>query len=182
MRINSFRSRSMPRDVPETYQVTWVMAHLAGAYKTVWINLEVTGPGFPIMQELRHLRQLFDFGHLRAGAQAMDLLDVFATVKWYLYHRPDSLGAGYVYNWKTNADNKLKILNQMRDNYVLRVCCASARSRCWEEMERIVQDGSEIAAEGRAKDDRAFATALATTAWIDWCRAGLMAEGRPTTG
>ena len=162
-------------DVPETYQITWVMAHLAGAYKNCILNLEVTGPGFAVMQELRHLRQLLDMGYLRGVASNMDMLDVFSSVKWYLYHRPDSMGAGYVYNWKTNSDNKLKILNQMRDNYTLRML--SIRSiPLLEEMERIVQDGSEIQAEGRAKDDRAFATALAVTAWIDWVRGGLIAN------
>lgn len=164
-------------DIPETYQVTWVMAHLAGAYKNVWINLEVSGPGFAIMQELRHLRQLLDMGYLRGAASSMDLADVFSSVKWYLYHRPDSMGAGYVYNWKTNTDNKLKILNQMRDNYVLRMLRIRSIPLL-EEMERIVQDGSEIQAEGRAKDDRAFATALAVTAWIDWVRGGMINTGQ----
>lgn len=164
-------------DVPETYQVTWVMAHLAGAYKNVIINLEVSGPGFAIMQELRHLRQLLDMGYLRGAASGMDLLDVFSAVKWYLYHRPDSMGAGYVYNWKTNADNKLKILNQLRDNYVLRML--KVRSiPLLEEMERVVQEGSEIAAEGRGKDDRVFASSLAVTAWIDWVRAGLISNNQ----
>jgi len=90
-------------EVPETYQITWVMAHLAGAYKNVILNLEVTGPGFAVMQELRHLRQLLDMGQLRGVAQNMDLNDIFSSVKWYLYHRPDSMGAGYVYNWKALA-------------------------------------------------------------------------------
>ena len=164
-------------DVPETYQVTWVMAHLAGAYKNTIINLEVTGPGFACMQELRHLRQLLDNGYLRGVASNMDLLDVFSSVKWYLYHRPDSMGAGYVYNWKTNQDNKLKILNQMRDNYTLRMLSVKSIPLL-EEMERIVQNGGEIQAEGRAKDDRAFATALAVTAWIDWVRGGLIANNQ----
>lgn len=162
-------------DVPETYQITWVMAHLAGAYKNCILNLEVTGPGFAVMQELRHLRQLLDMGYLRGTASNMDLLDVFSAVKWYLYHRPDSMGAGYCYNWKTNQDNKLKILNQMRDNYTLRMLTVRSIPLL-EEMERIVQDGAEIQAEGRAKDDRAFATALAVTAWIDWVRGGLIAN------
>ena len=65
-------------DAPETYQVTWVMAHLAGAYKNVWINLEVSGPGFAIMQELRHLRQLLDMGYLQGAASTMGLNDVFS--------------------------------------------------------------------------------------------------------
>jgi hypothetical protein len=47
-----------------------------------------------------------------------------------------------------------------------------------EEMERVVQEGSEIRAEGRAHDDRVFAAALATHAWITWVRAGMIGENQ----
>jgi len=45
-----------------------------------------------------------------------------------------------------------------------------------EEMERVVQQGVEIRAEGRAHDDRVFASALAIHAWITWVRSGMIAE------
>lgn len=157
----------------ETYQVAWVMAHLAGAYKNIWINLEVSGPGFAVMRELTTLRQQMDAGYLRGTAAQMDLLDVFSSTRWYLYHRPDSMGPGYVYNWKTTTDNKLTILNQMRDSYSLRMMLLRSIPLL-QEMERVVQDGSEIQAEGRAKDDRVFATALACKTWIDWVRPSLI--------
>jgi hypothetical protein len=164
--------------VPETYQITWVMAHLAGAYGRygdLRINLEVSGPGYAIMQELRHLKQLLDGGYLHAQASDLGLEDVFSNVRWYLYHRPDSMGSGYVYGWKTNADNKLTILNQFRDSYAV----GAMRLRSvplLTEMQTVVQEGSSIEGSGSNKDDRVFATALANKAWIEWWRPSLIAN------
>jgi hypothetical protein len=160
--------------VPETYQLTWVMAHLAGAYKNVIINLEVNGPGFAVMDELRHLKQLLDMRMLPGLSDAHgNVEDIFSSVRWFLYHRPDSMGAGYVYNWKTNQDNKLQIMNELRDTYAVNHMDIYSIPLL-EEMERVVQEGSEIRAEGRAHDDRVFATALATHAWITWVRSGMI--------
>lgn len=162
-------------DVPETYQVAWVLAHMAGSYKNVWINLEINGPGPAVMRELQHLRQLMDAGYLREQANERQMDDVFSATRWYLYHRPDSLGAGYAYGWKTTADNKILILNQMRDAYSLR----HLRIRSvplLQEMETVIQDGSSIEASGRNKDDRVFATALAHKAYIDWIRPNMIAN------
>ena len=160
--------------IPETYQLTWVMAHLAGAYKNVIINLEVNGPGFAVMDELRHLKQLLDMRMLPGLSDAHgNVEDIFSSVRWFLYHRPDSMGAGYVYNWKTNQDNKLQIMNELRDTYAVNHMDIYSVPLL-EEMERVVQEGSEIRAEGRAHDDRVFATALATHAWITWVRSGMI--------
>lgn len=162
--------------VPETYQVTWVMCHLAGAYKDIWINLEVNGPGFAIQQEMRHLKQMLVAGVFSSQPNPLDQ-DVFSAVKSYLYKRPDSLGAGYCYFWKTTADNKLTILNQLRDTYTLRMLRVRSIPLL-EEMERVVQNGSEIKGEGRSKDDRVFASALACKAWIEWIRPAMIANGQ----
>lgn len=153
------------------------MAHLAGAYQNVWINLEVTGPGFAVLQEMRHLKRLLDDGYLRGTASQAGLNDVFSSVKWYLYHRPDQMGAGYVYGWKSNLENKMTIMNQLRDNYTLRMI--DARSiPLLKQMERVTQRGSEISAEGTANDDRVIAAALACKGWIDWVRGGLISTGQ----
>ena len=162
-------------DDPETYQVAWVLAHLAGSYKNVWINLEINGPGPAIMNELRHLRQLMDSGYLQQAAAERRLDDVFNAVRWYLYHRPDSLAAGYAYGWKTTQDNKLLIMNQMRDAYALRALRVRSIPLL-EEMRRTVQDGSSIEGEGRSHDDRVFATALANKAHIEWIRPNMIAN------
>ncbi len=99
--------------------------------------------------------------------------DIFGSVRWFLYHRPDSMGAGYVYNWKTNQDNKLQIMNELRDTYAVNHFDVFSIPLL-EEMERVVQEGSEIRAEGRAHDDRVFASALAIHAWITWVRASMI--------
>ena len=162
--------------LPETYTCAWVLAHLAGAYQNVWINLEVTGPGFSVLQEMRHLKRLLDDGYLRGAASQAGLNDVFSSVKWYLYHRPDQLGAGYVYGWKSNLENKMTIMNQLRDAYTLRM--VSPRSiPLLKEMERVTQKGSDISAEGTSNDDRVIAAALANKAWIDWTRNVLISDG-----
>ena len=167
--------------IPETYQATWVMAHLAGAYKNVIINLEVSGPGFAVMDELRHLKQLHDNRMLPGLSDARGKLeDIFSSVRWFLYHRPDSMGSGYVYNWKTNQDNKLQIMNELRDTYAVNHLDIFSVPLL-EEMERVVQEGSEIRAEGRAHDDRVFASALAVHAWITWVRSGMIAGTPPQT-
>jgi hypothetical protein len=160
---------------PETYQLAWVLAHLAGVYKNIWINLEVNGPGPAVMRELKHLRELMDRGQLAQAAADRKLENVLGNVRYYLYHRPDSLGAGYAYGWKTTQDNKLLILNQMRDAYALRALRLRSVPLL-EEMQRTIQDGSLIEAEGRGHDDRVFATALANKAYIEWLRSTLIAN------
>jgi hypothetical protein len=164
--------------VPETYQAAWVMAHLAGAYRNVIINLEVSGPGFAVMDELRHLRQLLDNKMLPGvSGNPAEITDIFSAVRWFLYHRPDSMGSGYVYNWKTNQDNKLQIMNELRDTYAVNHLDLFSVPLL-EEMERVVQSGVEIRAEGRAHDDRVFAAALAIHAWITWVRSSMIASNQ----
>jgi len=159
---------------PETFQLAWVMCHLAGYYRNCWLNLEVSGPGFAVMEELRHLKQLLNSGILSSTAQAADP-EVFNAVRWYLYHRPDSMSAGYVYNWKTNLDNKMTIMNQLRDSYTLKQIRIRSLPLL-DEMSTMIQDGSSIEGSGRHKDDRVMASALAIKTWIDWVRPGMIEQ------
>jgi hypothetical protein len=46
-----------------------------------------------------------------------------------------------------------------------------------EEMQRIVNDGGSIGAEGRAKDDRVMAAALAYQSWNTWVMPRVKAIG-----
>lgn len=163
--------------IPETYQVTWVMAHLAGVYRNVMVNLEVTGPGMAIMQELRHLRQLFDAGVVQTPAGGRSVADVFSGVRWYLYHRQDSPGPGYQYNWKTSSENKQMIMNQVRDSFCMNMVEVRSFALA-DEMRTLVQEGVDIQASGSNKDDRVFGAALAHRAWIDWVRPSMIDENQ----
>ena len=87
--------------MPETRHVAWVMAHLAGCYRDCMINLEITGPGGETLLELNNLKlqMQHDVGQreLVASLNPNWALD---QARWYLYHRPDSMGPGYAYAWK----------------------------------------------------------------------------------
>jgi hypothetical protein len=164
-------------NIPDTRQCAWVLAHLAGVYRDCMINLEVSGPGMAIMQEFNSLKQLLSWGHLKRLASELKVQDCLDQARWYLYHRPDSMGAGYAYNWQTNANNKLMILNGLRDKYGTEQ--AVVRSvHLLDEMLTTVQDGDSIEASGRNKDDRVMAAAFAVHGWNEWIRVGMMAENR----
>jgi len=163
--------------IPETFQFAWVLAHVAGSYRNVWVNMEINGPGPAVVQELKHIKQLMNSGYLSQETIARGMGDVFDRVRRFLYQRQDSLGGNLMYDWKTTQDNKIEIFNQLRDNYSLRYL--SIRSlRLLEQMQKIVQDGGEICADGRGEndhDDLVFASALANRAWINWVRPSMIA-------
>ena len=162
---------------PETRQVAWVMCHLASEYRDCIINLEINGPGGQVMQELTSLKQHLAWGHLKDTAQALKTEDCLDGAKWFLWHRPDSMGKGYAYNWSTTFNNKVLLFNKYRDCYSTEQ--AIVRSlHLLEEMLTLKQDGDHIAASGRNHDDRVFAAGLAVYAWDQWRRVGMMAENR----
>lgn len=164
--------------VPESYVCCWVMAHLAGYYHNVMLNLEIQGPGKTIMQEMKTLRQNMEKGVILPGTdKPQRMTDALSAARWYLYHRPDSPGTGFVYNFQTSINTKHPLMDQMRDAYVLdRLVVVS--EPLLSEMQRIVQNGSNIEAEGSAKDDRVLATALAIEAWAKWVRPGMIEKNQ----
>jgi hypothetical protein len=156
---------------PETFQVTWALAHLASMYEDCYINLEISGPGTAIMTEMRRIKQTLQSASHTEIVKAKGWEDVLDGVKWYLYHRPDSLGKGYAYGWKTNVDNKIAIMNELRDTYTNDFLVIRS-SRALEQMQYIVQEGSDIgpSAKGRKHDDFVFSLAFAHRAWLEWVR------------
>lgn len=175
---------------PLTYQVTWILAWLAGKYKNCMINLEVSGPGNQIMLEMKHLKELAIHGALalpepdpettakqRAEKQANhdSFLDNMQAARWYIWNRPDSMGAGYAFGWKTTSENKVAALNAMRDTHV--IGAMTIRSLLLlGEMQTIVQDGWDIRASGKNHDDRVMACALAVWGWQQWIRPTMISE------
>ena len=139
--------------------------------------LEINGPGVPVFQELKHLRQQISRGPNAECARAAGIDKIFDNWSWYLYHRQDSLGAGFFLHMKTTSETKNQIMSRMKDMLMLNVL--DLRSvPLLNEMERIVQDGTWIGAEGRGKDDRCLAFALALRAYDDWLRAPLVEQER----
>lgn len=162
----------------ENRQAAWVLAHLAGSYRNSMVNIELTGgPGRAIMTELDHLRQRMQSEMYRDKAtDKYDWDDFLRNARWYLYHKCDSAGGGYPKGWETHGGNKWEIMLQLKDAHNTGQLVIRSAPLI-EEMLTVVQDGSEIGAPGKGKDDRVLGAALATRAWIDWVRGGMIANG-----
>ena len=161
----------------ETYQAAWVLAYLAAVYKDVIVNIELTGPGRAVFQELNSKRDEY-----RSDARAKVVADkgwdnFCGSVRHYLYHRPDSIGAGYAYHTEMTYSIKSRVLNQLRDAFMTNALVINS-APLLEEMLTVIQDGSEICAPGTQKDDRVFAAVLACMAWKDWVQAGMIQNGQ----
>jgi hypothetical protein len=161
----------------DTRQMAWILAYIAGAYKNCMINLEITGGfGHAVMTELDNIRNQLRAEIYNAKAAALGWTDFMSTARWYLYHKPDSPGAGYVYNWNSTFDAKNRLLSGFRDAHVTDALVIRS-VHLLDEMAIVVQDGSTIGAPNKQKDDRMFACALATEAWNRWFRPTMIAEG-----
>ena len=163
---------------PLTYQIAWVLAHLAGAYRDHIANLEVTGVGAAVLPEVRNLRQLAERGILQGEPGSGNILDMIGAVRWFLYKRPDTLGgAGNVIAWKANADNKSQVYSELRDSLMLRRLEIRSPSLI-TQMQAIVEDEGWIGAgpDTGENDDLVSALVLAHHAWVEWRRPMLVAR------
>lgn len=164
----------------EPKHAAWVCAHLAGAYKDCLVNVEINGPGRMIMQEWDHIRGLLNAEMFREEVRARDWEDALGNARWYLFHRPDTIGAGYAYNFETNWKTKQEIMFQFRGSYVTSELAVRSR-KLLEEMVNVVHDDGTIGApesgDENSKDDRVFAGALANRAWLNWIKQAMVANG-----
>src|SRR5262249_2794665 len=89
--------------IPDTRGAAWVLAHLAGSYRDCMINLEVSGPGLQVRNEFRLLPRQIATAHLRNLEPTFEARQALDQARWFLYHRADTPGQGYMYNWKSLA-------------------------------------------------------------------------------
>jgi hypothetical protein len=164
----------------EPKHAAWVLFHLASAYRDCMINLEIGGPGTLIMAEFEHLRQLLSVEMNIGRTEAKGWQDAAANVRYFLYHKPDSPGAGYLYNFQTNWSTKPRLMYNVRGCYVSKELEIRS-SPLLNEMSIVVVDDGQIGApeskDSNAKDDRVFSMALACLAWTDWVRKDMLAQG-----
>lgn len=154
-----------------TYQFAWVIAHLAGAYRNSTLNLEVTGPGQAVINELKNLRRQ---ATMIQGQPGKDLMNVLGNMSHYIWRRNDSLGGvANSVGWITNRASKERMLAYFKD-YFERGLMGVLSFDLLEEMKAIVRDEGTIAAYGRGKDDRVIATALAAAAYAEQVQSKLI--------
>ncbi len=164
----------------ETRHCAWVLAYLAGIYRNCMINIELSGGyGKAVKVELNHLRELLatEFNQQRRSLKGDDWSDFLYNARHYLYRRPDApTAAGFIEDFLTSGDLKRQIFNEYRDAHINGYAVINS-TPLLEEMQIIVQEGSEIGAPGNSKDDRCFAACLACHAWAQHERPGMLAMG-----
>ena len=143
-------------------------------------NVELGGPGRLVMTEFDHLRQLIGAEMNAAKTAARGWEDAGAQARWYLYHKADSPGAGYMANFETNWRTKQELLHGYRGVFSSREIVIRSM-RLLREMSIVVVNDGDIGApestDENMKDDCVFGTALASRAWTDWLRKDMIAQG-----
>lgn len=150
-----------------TVYFAWVIAHLAGAYRPSFVNLEITGPGGEVLARLDDLRRRQV--RVPSAISNTGFLDVLGATQHYLYRRPDDMAGSFARQWKTTHETKKRMMNRLRDEYSLKHLVLHSVELI-EEMGGIRNEDGEIGAKGRAKDDRVIAAALAVVHWWDWIK------------
>jgi hypothetical protein len=158
-----------------TAQFAWVIAYLCGAYGPCTFNLEVSGPGHAVLNEIQNMRKERSFGQV-AGRPV--LRDVLGSMRDFMFRKYDSIyGTPGALHTQTNYQMKERMMNQYRD-FIERKMAVCRSQDLVSEMAGIVREaGSAPAAAPRRKDDRVIAAALAILAWNDQIRTKLMAQG-----
>lgn len=159
--------------ITSTHQCAWILAHLCGYYRNVFLIYEIQGPGQAVRSELDKLR-----GEMNTMFAAGDdtLRNCLAGMQNYLFRRNDQIGGGVQFQWKGNLEQKKRMMNRLKDSIELdRVVCYSLPAL--EEMKTIIYDQGSIEAEVGKKDDRVISVGLANFAWLEWMQGRLRQEG-----
>jgi hypothetical protein len=164
----------------EVKHAAWVLFHLCAAYRDSMANVEIGGPGRLVMSEFDHLRQLISAEMNRERTAARGWEDAAANARWYLYHKQDSPGAGYLANFETSWRTKTELLHGYRGAYMTRELVIRSLGLL-REMSIVVDNDGDVGApessDENCKDDRVFAMALARRAWSDWVQKDMLARG-----
>lgn len=162
----------------ETYQTAWVLSYLAGIYQNCIVNIELTGgPGRAVLREFDALRERLRAEIYQKVSDDRGWDNFLYHARHYLYRKSDSFSGGHVKSFDTNGRTKFEIMNQLRDSHSTGILLINSGPLC-NEMLGVVQDGYEIGAPGRNKDDRVFAAALANRAWLDDVRDPMTRAGQ----
>lgn len=158
-------------------QFAWVIAHLGGWYRNCMLNLEMQGPGATVYNELQNVKRLTS--SLPPGDERLGAFDVVSRVRDYLYPgRQDSIrGMPTAYHWYTNPREKIRMMSTLR-SYWEREAIEVNSPHCLQQFRNIHRNGDQIGGEGRAKDDRVIALAIAVVAWNDSIMHEMMASQR----
>lgn len=157
VQVAEFSARGVRTD-----QFAWVILHLAGAYRNVMVNLELTGPGQAVLGEMRnvHKRQA-----IIAGRGGSNFSDVIGGIRHFLFSRQDSLTQSFAYHTKTTMQEKEDMMNNLKNRFETGRCILNS-TELLTEMKYFARDGSQLEGRGGANDDLVVGAALAVLAYI----------------
>jgi len=147
-------------------QLAWVIAYLSGLYHPLYVNIELGGGGYAVFQEMQRIQQEYTkegskIVHTGGGLTHTNFID---SVMHYIWRKPDALGGGGAYHWKTSHDSKLKLLHQFRDAF-MRDMLHVRSLMLYEQMSFFLEDENDVWSEETS--DRVIAAGLAVQVYFD---------------
>lgn len=136
----------------------WVILDLLSLYSSGrrTFIIELAGTGNAVWQELQRLR---------TTVVDLPLRRAWASTRSYLWRRPDSLGVGGAWQWKSSPDYRTWLFFRFRDRAIRGELIPRSR-RLLEECERLRMQGSQLTAEGLERSEHVLhAAALAVESW-----------------
>lgn len=166
----------------QPHQLAWLLWTLVGYYGSkpgsiATMICELNGPGEEVWRQYQSTKQIVQAGYLRQAARDKGIGDIFNNARSYIYTRSDSMNVGHNYQFKTQVQLKVAIMEALR-NYLHNGVFRVRSMPLIEEMRTVTRDGDTIGAENDARDDRTFASALGIRAWDERVRRGLVASNR----
>jgi hypothetical protein len=157
-----------------TDQFAWVILHLVGYYRNVYVNLEITGPGASVLSELKSVQRQQSLLQSRGEVSFADTL---SCMRHFLYSRQDALRQSFNYHTKTTEQEKEDMCGKFKALFETeRIEINSAPTV--NEMKYFGRQGGTLQGMGSEYDDRVIGTALAVLAWMRWIQPMMMNQNQ----
>src|SRR6266849_2932483 len=160
-----------------TYQIAWVIAHLAGFYgkRDCRVIIEINGPGKAVFSELERTREYVR--EIPSGEDNFEVRNCLNNLRYFYYTRIDTVGGSdLAYHMVTTDDIKRMLMARFKDAVELNRMQIRSQGLI-EEMRTLVNQDGAVAADGGKNDDRVMAAAMAHECWRKWLWSKLRGEG-----
>jgi hypothetical protein len=154
-----------------TQAFAWLLCYLAGFYKNSTLIIEINGPGQFVWNEVLNLRRT------ATGQKSVDGRSFIGSIQMFLYRRIDAMGATAAYQWKSTHELKVGMLTGFKDYFESGRIKLRSLALCEELVKVVRMDDGDLRADGRGKDDRVIAAAMATVPWLRSLKTQLIARG-----
>ena len=167
----------------EPHHFAWLLWTLVSYYggptqNIVLMICEINGPGEEVWRQYEMTRTLIRDGYMRSAARELGIGNVGGNVRNYVYTRSDSMHVGHSYQFRTQQQLKVQLMEGFRNNFHNGIAVVRSMPAI-EEMKTITREGDKIgAAQSSGRDDMNFALALANRGWEERLRRMLVRENR----